>query len=241
MKYENSSIKNYIQNQYDTLQIPLEFVTLVGDANGSVAIPTYTEGLSGYGGEGDHTYTRLEGGDILSDVHLGRISVSSTTELETVIDKIVTYEMTPPTGTDPGWFDRALLVGDPSASGITTIYVNQWVKNELLNFGYTQIDTVWSGNFSSEMMNGVGDGISFFGYRGYWGMSGLNATNIMYMDNGYELPFAVLLTCDTGTFESDGNCNSEAFLRAPNGGAVASIGTATTGTGTRANKVHNIV
>ncbi|MBT3316964.1 T9SS type A sorting domain-containing protein [bacterium] len=230
-----TSIKNYIQNQYDTLQTPLEFVTLVGDANGSVTIPTFTENLSGYGGEGDHSYTCLEGGDVLSDIHLGRISVSSTTELETVIDKIVTYEMIPPTSADPGWFDRALLVGDPSASGITTIYVNQWVKNELLNFGYTQIDTVWSGNFSTAMMNGVGDGISFFGYRGYWGMSGLNSTNIMYMDNGYELPFAILLTCDTGTFESDGNCNSEAFLRAPNGGAVASIGTATTGTHTRYN------
>lgn len=230
-----TSIKNYIQNQYDTLSIPLEFVTLIGDANGSIAIPTYTENLSGYGGEGDHTYTRLEGGDILPDVHLGRISVSSTSELETVIDKIVTYEMAPPTGADPGWFDRALLVGDPSTSGITCVYTNQWIKNELLNFGYTQVDTVWSGNFSNEMMNGVGDGVSFFGYRGYWGMSGLNSTNIMYMDNGYELPFAVLLTCDTGTFESDSNCRSEAFLRAPNGGAVASIGTATTGTHTRYN------
>ena len=56
---------------------PLEFVTLVGDATGTVSLPCWFETLSGYGGEGDHDYTLLEGGDILADVHLGRLSVTS--------------------------------------------------------------------------------------------------------------------------------------------------------------------
>ena len=45
----------------------------------------------------------------------------------------------------------------------------------------------------------------------------------------------VTLTCDTGSFWTDTTCQSEAFLRAPNGGGIAAIGTATTGTHTRYN------
>lgn len=231
----NTAIKNYIQNIYDTVEPALEFVTLVGDANGSVAIPAWTESLSGYGGGGDHYYTMLEGSDVLADVHLGRLSVTSTSELTLVVDKIVEYETSPDTGTDPGWFTRATLVGDPGTSGITTIFVNQWAKDQLLHHGYTQIDTVWSGSFANEMLTKFSNGGTLFTYRGWLGMSGLSPSYILNLTNQGELGFAVVMTCDTGSFASDTTCRSEAFLRAPNGGGVASIGTATIGTHTRYN------
>jgi len=230
----NIGIRNYIASQYTGANPPLEFVSLIGDANGSVTIPTFTEGHSGYNGEGDHEYTTLEGGDVLADVHLGRISVTSTSQLQTVIDKIVEYESTPDMS-DPSWFTTAGLTGDPSTSGYSCIFTNQFVKQQLENLNYTQIDTIWSGNFVNQMMATVGQGESLFTYRGYWNMSGLNTSHISGMSNGQQLPFAVILTCDTGTFRSDTTCRSEAFLRASNGGGVASIGTATTGTHTRYN------
>nr|MEE4269068.1 C25 family cysteine peptidase [Candidatus Krumholzibacteria bacterium] len=231
----NSAIKNYIQNQYDNLEIPLEFVTLVGDATGSLTLASWRENQSSYSGEGDHEYTRLEGNDVLADIHLGRLSVTSVSELETVVDKIVNYEMTPSVGIDDGWFTRAALTGDPSSSGYSTIWVNQWVKEQLEELNYTQIDTIWGGNFTVEMMSKINQGLSIFTYRGYWNMSGMNTGHIASLSNGPELPFALVLTCDTGSFWSDTTCRSEAFLRAPNGGGVASIGTATTGTHTRYN------
>ena len=230
-----TSIKNYIQTQYDTLKPALEFVTLIGDSGGSISIPAWTENQSGYGGSGDHYYTTLDGGDILADVHLGRLSVTSTAEMTTVVNKILNYETAPPLGTDPGWFTRATLVGDPGFSGITCIFVNQWAKAQLLQHGYTQVDTVWSGNFTTEMMTRFSNGGSLFTYRGWYGMSGMGSSHIMNLTNGGELGFAVMITCDTGSFASDSNCRSEAFLRAANGGGVASIGTATTGTHTRYN------
>jgi len=232
----NSQIRSYLQGQYNTLEIPLEFVCLVGDANGSVAVPTFRENHSGYNGEGDHDYTRLDGGDPLSDVHLGRLSVSTVASLQTVVDKIISYETDPYFDSDVDWFLRAGLAGDPnSSSGYSTIWVNQWVKHQLLELGYTQVDTIWSGNFTTQMLATVNQGESIFTYRGYWGMSGMNSGHISGMYNGEKLPFAVIMTCDTGSFLSDSNCRSEAFLRASNGGGVAAIGTATLGTHTRYN------
>ena len=58
------------------------------------------------------------------------------------------------------------------------------------------------------------------------------------LNNFKKLPFAVILTCATGGFAS-GECRSEAFIRAGSAGnptgAIASIGTATSGTHTNFN------
>ncbi len=229
-----TSIKTYIRDQYFNLSIPLEFVALVGDANGAVMIPTYTEYLSGYDGEGDHEYTMIEGGDVLSDVHIGRLSVTSTNMLENVVSKIVKYESDPYIA-DSGWFAKGGVAGDPSSSGYSCIWINQWVKHQLLDLNYTQVDTIWSGNFSTQMMATINGGKSIFTYRGYWGMSGMSSSHINTLSNGEKLPFAMIPTCDTGSFWSDTDCRSEAFFRNPNGGGIAAIGTATIGTHTRYN------
>jgi hypothetical protein len=231
----NTAIKTYLTNAYNTMKPQLEFVTLVGDASGTVMLPSWTEGLSGYNGGGDHYYTMLDGADLLPDVNLGRLSVTSTTELTTVVNKIVNYETNPPLTPDPGWFTRGSLVGDPAQSGITTIFVNQWVRDQLLGLNYTQIDSVYSGNYTSQMTTNYNKGGTLFTYRGWLGMSGMQSTNLLNLSNAGELAFAVIMTCDTGSFVPDTTCRSEAVFRAPNGGAVASVGTATTGTHTRYN------
>jgi len=232
-----SSIKNYIQNIYDTADPPLEFVVLVGDANGTVAIPTFFESVSGCSGEGDHYYTTLAGGDYLADVHIGRLSVRTSGELDDVVDKIVTYEQNPPLS-DADWFTRASLIGDPSTSGETCVYINQWLKQHLLAKGYSRVDTAWGGNFSSFFTSSVSQGCTVFGYRGYWHMSGISESYIANLSNGYELPFAVIITCDTGSFSDDTMCRSEAFLRNSNGGGIGSVGLATICTHTRENNVY---
>jgi len=231
-----NNIKNYIQNVFNSSDPPLEFVTLIGDVYGDIPMPCWYESVSGYQGEGDHYYTTLAGGDMLSDVHFGRLSVRNAGSLSQVVNKIVTYETNPPAG-DAGWFSRACLVGDPSSSGATCIFVNQWVKSQLLNAGYTHIDTLWYGS-QSHMSARINAGLSVFGYRGYWYMSGMDSGHISALSNGNELPFAVIPTCDTGSFSDDNNCRSEAFLRNPSGGGIGAIGTATIGTHTRYNNCY---
>ncbi len=231
----NSQIKTYIQGIYDSADPPLEYVVLAGDANGSYPVATWNESVSGYGGEGDHYYTTLEGGDVLSDVHIGRLSYSSLAELVTIVDKIVSYETDPWMSNDPGWFRRASLTGDPTSSGPSCVWVNQWAKTQLLDLGYAEIDTIWSGNWPTLMLNSLNRGHTFFGYRGYWGTSNFTTGHINASTNGEKLPFCVVLTCDTGSFKDDSECRSEAFLRHAGGGGIGAIGLATIGTHTRYN------
>ena len=233
----NTGIKATLQGIYDDDTIPpLEFITIYGDAGGSYPIPAWNEYLSGYGGDGDHYYTMLDGNDILADAHIARVSFANSTQMNTVISKILNYEKNPPMD-NTDWFGRACLQGDPSASGITTIYTNQWVKGQLMFNGWTHVDTTWSGNFPNQMFASVNPGASAYGYRGYIGTSGISNNHVEALTNGGRLAVALLPTCDSGSF-ANSYARSEAWLRAPNGGAVAAVGTATSGTHTRYNNCY---
>ena len=229
-------IKNSILTHYNNDDPPLEFVTIVGDATGTYGVDTFHESYSGYGGEGDNEYSLLEGGDWLPDVHVGRLSCDSPTNLTAIVAKILSYEQTPPT-TDAGWFGRGVCVGDPGASGITCVWVNQWLADQLWAKGYTSVTEIYSGNFATQMVTAINNGCSTFGYRGYYNMSGLTESGILATSNSGKLPYAVIPTCGTGSFEET-TCRSEAFLKDSNGGGIGAVGTATLGTHTRYNNCY---
>jgi hypothetical protein len=234
----STSIKAYIQNAYDSWTNPPEYICIVGDAQAPIQLPTFYENTSGYGGEGDHPYTQLAGNDVLADAHIGRLSVGSTTELDVVVAKIIGYESTPYTASDPDWFRRACLTGDPNDSGYSTVQVQQWIKARLRQLGYAQIDTIYADPFVSQMLTDLNKGDTIFCYRGIQGMSGWGNAQTYQLTNGWKMPFAVIPTCATGSF-AGGTCRSEGFLRANSSGqprgAIGAIGTATTGTHTRYN------
>ena len=233
-----TQVKNIIQNAYDTYDPPLEHVVLVGDANGSIAISCWTYNS----GETDHTYTMLEGDDILPDITLGRLSVSGTNDLNTVINKILYYEQNP-TLQVTDWYKSGALIAGSSISGWSTIQINQWIRLQLLELGFTEVDTMWytmgsSPTIENFMITEMNDGVSVFHFRGMQGMNGWSPSQILQLQNSYKPPFATCLTCDTGSF-SHGLAASEAFLRAGTQttpkGAIAAVGTATTLTHTRYN------
>ena len=232
----SSSIKNYISNAYSTWDDPPEYIALVGDANGSYSIPTYFESLSSYNGEGDHPYSQLVGNDILPEVIIGRLSFSSTTELATIINKTVQYESNP--YLSQNWFHSASLVGDASTSGVSCVITSENIKELMEYHGYDDVRTIYNSPFPSQMVADLNAGLTFFNYRGYYGVSGFNSGNINSLSNGFKLPIATVITCGTGSFSS-GTSLSETFVRAGTPtqpkGAVASIGTATIGTHTMFN------
>ena len=175
----------------------------------------------------------------LADVHVGRLSFGTTTELDAIVNKILGYEKTPYLTDDPGWFQRACLVGDPFDSGYSTVQVQQWIKTRLRQVGYADIDTVFADPFVAQMTTALNRGDTIFSYRGTYGMSGWTNANTYAMTNGWKLPFAVTITCGTGSFAGE-TSRSEGFLRANAGanaprGGIAAIGTATTGTHTKQN------
>ena len=233
-----NNLKSYIEDAYETWDNPPVHVTIVGDASGTYDIPTWSESWSGYNGDGDHPYTTLEGGDQYPEVFIGRISFSTSSHLNTIISKTLNYESDP--YMNENWFERACLVGDGSTSGISCVITNEHINEILDVVGFEEVNTVYSGSFPSQMVSGINEGVSFFNYRGYYGVSGFDSGDVGNTSNGFMLPVATVITCGTGSF-GEGESLTESFIRAGTAsnprGSVVCIGTATLGTHTMFNNL----
>ena len=233
-----NNLKDYIEEAYQTWDNPPVHVTIVGDASGNYDIPAWSENFSGYNGDTDHPYTTLEGDDHFPEIFIGRISFSTSSHLQTIVSKTLNYESNP--YMSENWFQRACLVGDPSTSGISCVITNENINEMLDIVGFEEVNTVYSGSFPSQMTSGISDGVSFFNYRGYYGVSGFDGGDVNNTSNGFMLPVATVITCGTGSFAS-GESLSESFIRAGTSsnpkGSVSCIGTATLGTHTMFNNI----
>ena len=236
--YTTTEIKAFIQSAYSNWQDRPNYICLIGDADGPYSVPTFNELLSTYNGEGDHPYTLLDGDDNISDIAIGRLSIRSLSDLATISNKIINYEQNPYLGAT-NWFKRALCVGDPSVSGMSTIITNQIIAELMISNDYNEVLEVYQYPFVNQIENGINSGVSFYNYRGFAGSSGWQKDEADDLNNGYMLPIVSVITCDTGSFLEDEESTSENFLRAgsisiPKGG-IAAIGMATQGTHTMFN------
>ncbi|MCF7918944.1 MAG: T9SS type A sorting domain-containing protein [Candidatus Cloacimonetes bacterium] len=228
----NNSIKNYIQDAYDNWENPPEYVILVGDVNGSIALPSWYDNWSGANGIGDHPYSLLDGTDILADIIIGRLSVNSIANLQTVIAKTIAYEREPYLD-DTDWYHNAVLVayGEGTSKISTCKAAKQYMHN--YNSAFT-FDEVYSGNLALGINQGLNGGASYFCGRGQGGFETWGEQDINNLTNGRMLSFFVAITCFMGDF--NGNCVSELITKAGNTtnfkGAVAAVGTATGETST---------
>ncbi len=228
----DTAIKSRITSEYNS-EDPVKFVLLCGDVDGSYAIAS--NGSSGY----DHFFSTIEGGDILADVAVGRLSADNLTQMATITNKILQYERNPwITTTD--WLRSAYLLVGSSHCHLSMKQLSRNIGHELVETrGYDDIDTTWcqGGNVVVPAFN---SGISFYNYRGWVGMEGLSSSAVLAMAQGPRTPVATIFTCGTGDF-TFGDDMTEHFLRAGNpttpGGAVACMGYATLGTHTRYNNV----
>ena len=225
-----NDVKDVIEAAYNDWNNPVEFVTLVGDADGSVRIATYQP--EQYGSDLD--YVHLDGNDILADAHIGRISVASVNQLEDVVAKLVNYEADPWLE-DTDWYKAGMVCAGNSISGLSTILMNKWVARELTDRGIDDIHE-WYYNdqfenqsvlqfFESEFERGV----AFANYRGWIGLEGTTYDVIMWFEEHQRYPVTVTLTCASGNFANGSNGQNEAFLRSP-GGGICGVGLATSNT-----------
>ena len=100
----STQIKSWLQARYDA-DPDLTYVLLVGDHQ---QVPSQDVG----GMVTDLYYSCLDGSDYLPDIVLGRISVQTAADCANVVDKILTYERTPDSGTWHGDCLMAALLQD---------------------------------------------------------------------------------------------------------------------------------
>ncbi|MCK4415883.1 MAG: hypothetical protein KAU84_01900, partial [Thermoplasmatales archaeon] len=92
-----TEIRQYIQNAYDTWNPAPSYILLVGDAE---YVPTnylYVHPYHGTYTASDMWYTTVNGSDYYPDIFIGRLPVDTTDQADTIVQKILTYEQTPPT------------------------------------------------------------------------------------------------------------------------------------------------
>ncbi|MBW6516188.1 MAG: T9SS type A sorting domain-containing protein [Candidatus Cloacimonetes bacterium] len=225
-----TSIKNYIQGIWDaaTPEDPApSFVLFVGD---TAQIPAYN------GQTGSHItdlhYVRLEGTDFLPEMFYGRFSANNLNELQPQIDKTLVYEklLIP----DPSYLGEAVLIagvdswwatshGNGHINYGTEHYFN--ASNGILAHAYLYPA---SGSSSQAIINNVSNGVGYANYTAHgsptsWSDPSFTINNIYSLQNENKYPFVVGNCCITNKFDVY-ECFGEAWLRAPNKGAIGYVG-----------------
>ncbi len=107
-----SNIDNYINNAYNTWSIPPVAVLLLSDYNSSgdlygITANHYSYGF-GYSCVSDNFYADVNNNQ-MPDVALARITAQDNTDLQTMINKMLTYERNPYTSTN--FYNEPLMAG----------------------------------------------------------------------------------------------------------------------------------
>jgi len=227
-----TGIRNAIISEYNSNTLhPPHYVMLVGDpSEAPYALPTDQT-------QYDHYFAAIAGNDILADVVVGRISVTSATQLNSVMAKIVGYESAPYLD-DTSWLRRASFLTGSGHCGESMSQLSRDFAFQLITErGYTQVDTAFCANSPAYVYNWFNQGISHYNYRGWIGMEGLSTTQVMSLQQGPRTPIAVIFTCSSGDFADSWYepAYTEAFLR---GGSVSVPGAAAAAMGFCTPQTH---
>lgn len=226
-----TAIKNYVTNAYNTWPIRPEYLLLVG-------APNYLPFPQISGWYTDNHYTNVTG-DIYNEILSGRLTVHSSTEAQTVVNKILSYERSPNT-TDSSWFKKACLIVNRDYDQDDSIYFSDAYHAAALMTanGFVEIDTLCDqyGHNSSTVVNRVNSGRSIVMYRGQgfnnWSYPfGVNPDGTQ---NGTKLPIVLSITCRTvGTGSTPAAAERWLLTGTPTNprGAAGYFATTTTGSG----------
>jgi len=212
----STNIKNFIQSFFDSTQ--LAHVLLVGDA---AQVAT----MSASGGASDPSYAKVAGGDDYPDMFVGRFSAETTSQVETQVQRMVTYEKNPVPG---DWFHMATGVASNQGPGHNGGEYDDehmdLIRDSLLSYTYTWVDQIYDpSGTAAQVSAALNEGRSFVNYTGHgsttsWSSTGFSNTNVNALVNDNKLPFIVSVACVNGNFQNY-TCFGEAWLRATNSGA----------------------
>jgi hypothetical protein len=178
----------------------------------------------------DNRYAAVVGGDILPDVLLGRLPVSSPAEASALVSKIVQYEREPAPGRWKAQHafvaDHADVAGDfARALDVTyeTFMRGGWKGAKIY------LDGLSKAAARQQVLDAWQRGALVINYMGHsswhqWSVdSVLHVEDVPALENGQRLPVLLSMTCFTGFFHHpEYGTLDEELVRHANGGAVAS-------------------
>lgn len=226
----SSTIQSEIYSRYNANHPT--FLVIVGDETVVKPYKTNWSCGSSYGNcVNDLEYASVDG-DVYHDMFMSRMSVSSTTELSNLVNKILTYEKY--TMSDPTYLNNSLLVAGWDASwtakvGKPTIqYANNNYYNSAHGINPTVYITTASGQTAAwNNINNVG----FVNYTAHGDIQELadpefTNSNANSMTNNDKYLWIVANCCLTANWGNSSYypCLGETMIRAANKGAFGYIG-----------------
>ncbi|MCR5646350.1 MAG: choice-of-anchor J domain-containing protein [Bacteroidales bacterium] len=221
-----SAIRSYVQNLYNTGvsqgKTPT-FLILVGDV---AQIPATTGSSSE---KVTDLYYGSVDGDYFPDMFYSRMSAENTTQLTSIINKILQYEQY--TMADPSYLNKVLLIAGQDN------YWNPVVAQPTINYATTYYYNTAHGfsnvyaylNSYSGCYNNLSTGVGFANYTAHgsetgWSGPAFSNSNVNSLTNTNKYFLAMGNCCLTGNFGYSSACFGEAMIRAENKGAYSYIG-----------------
>ena len=211
-----AQIYSYIHDAYLNWPLAPDYVLLVGDVE-------YVPCAYGVNSAAtDHYFTKHEGADYFSDLLVGRISVKTLTEAQTVVNKLIGYESNPFVDTIDWYRKATTIAGYEGSSRFWTVCIR--IMNRLLAYGYTQVDTLfqrWGLATPTNITNAVNEGRTWVLYRGHGDVDGwynvqpawVNS-HVYALNNGRKLPMVIGPTCESGHYDDPSqDCHAEAWVK----------------------------
>ena len=231
----------------------LEYVLLIGDVDGFAEFPSFYYGPDN--DVSDQKYTHILGNDNIPDVFIGRLSIDSLSDFSVVLAKTIKYARDP-LAFNSDWLDRGLIVAGNYSNTypipITPKWTSYWLRDELLDYGYSQVDTIFYPPVQQGapyIIESIDNGVGIVNYRGWgdangWHYPEFHVDDVNDLNNGWLTPVFMSYVCNSNDFANNVDpCLSEAVLRGgtptvPKGG-VAFIGPSDLHTSTKFNNVIN--
>ena len=258
------NIRNYLLEYAANENVYLEYVLLIGDVDnlGSYTVPTHF--IMSYNEAEfdvtDYTYTYQDNEILHPEFFIGRWSIRSTDDLKKIKLRSIQY-IKMENIQDYSFLNKAMTVAGNYSDGdlipVTPVWTSNWLKDELIHFGYNQVDTAYYYNesdfqWSNDIEKVWNDGVGIINYRGWgdakgWKYPAFRNVNIDgtegNLNNGWRLPVVLSFVCNTGDFGNDGvpSCFGEKMVTAGSlnnpKGAAAMVGPSDLDTDTRFNNV----
>lgn len=251
------AIKAYLQSAYDNWPSQLAYVTLIGSTNFNPRqlpctqcneagadwqtayesfIPVnyaFTDRFLGLV-PSDHAYSLLEGNDILPDIAIGRLGVSTAAEAQSVVNKIIASENG--LQTTKAWHDDILFIHDYNKNPGDNFLgdINSTLPHLPNDFDNTIIGMNTSGDAGAvlaQLNAEVNSGVAVLNYRGHGSLENWSGGSFVTADkvksgvlfNNIDIPLvSISLDCLDGHFGYPGvESLSQTLLKQDNRGSTA--------------------
>lgn len=211
---------------YSASYIPMS-ILIVGDESGNGAVPAFDGKIGSLRHHVTDFYFGEYTGDFVPEAVVGRFSAKNERDLEIQVNKTI-------------FMEEKIAVNESSVTNYIVVsqelrsdqvgYVRDHLRKNRPEFNHTEISL--SGN-ASKITEAFNKGAGFALYTGHglqsswnyswdYGVYHVNEQNHISSNLSYPVLFAS--TCYTGSYDFGADCLAEAFVKNPNGGAVAYIG-----------------